>query len=179
MRRHGYPTAAEMDSLDTLETGPLRGTRDPQLATLHGMALARRNELMPAMTVLDGAAALGSTFAYEEAAIAEYRLVRERFGPSIDSDDVLRARLEVARILGDYKVDYLIERYLPNYPLRGRASIVQAHTTTFLRKLGEETQLRGVPPRGPDPRPNSEAWLKLRAEAAADSSRTVEVFFLE
>jgi len=179
MRRHGYPTQVEIAGLDTLDTIPLRGSRDPHLATLHGMALARKNELIPATGVLQGAVALGSTFAYEEGAITEYRLGLERFGPSDDNDDVLRARLEVARILGDYKVDYLIDKYLPDYPMAERANVVQRHATVFLGKLGEDAQLRNLPPPGPDPRPNAEAWKNLQQKAASDPNATFDVYLLE
>ena len=179
MRRHGYPTEEEIAGLDALDTKALRGSQDLYLATLHGMALAKSGELMAAMSVLRGAATLGSTFASEERAIAEYRLVLERFGPSMDNDDVLRARLEVARILGDYKVDYLVDKYLPSYPMQERADNVQAHVAVFLGKLGEDAQLRGLPVPGPDPRPNANAWRKLREDAARDPTATVDAYVLE
>jgi len=179
MRRHGYPTNKETTGLDTLDTVPLRGSRDSHLATLHGMALATKGDFLGAAGVLYGATALGSTFAYEEGAIAEYRMGLERFGPSIDSDDILRARLEIAGILGDYTVDALIDKYLPSYPMHERAYYVQRHETVFLGKLGEDALLRGLPIPGPDPRPNAKAWQKLREDAKRDPAARVYVYVLE
>ena len=179
MRRHGYPTEKEISGLDTLDTTALGGSRDPHLATLHGMALARKREFFAATSVLQAAATLGSTYAYEEGAITEYRLMLERFGPSMDNDDVLRARLEVARVLGDYKVDYLVDKYLPSYPMQERADNVQAHVAVFLGKLGEDAQLRDLPVPGPDPRPNAQAWQKLREDAKRDPTAIVDAYVLE
>lgn len=179
MQRHYFPGDAALESLAGLDTGPLRGTNDPMLATLHGLKFMQEEDWGVANAVLHRAATMGSIYAYEEAAIAEYRLGLERFGASIDNDDVLRARLEVARILGDYKVDYFVDKYLPNYELQQRAHNVQRHVTVFLAKLGEDALLRGLPIPGPDPRPNAKAWQKLREDAKRDPAARVDVYVLE
>lgn len=179
MQRHYFPGDAALESLARLDTVPLRGTQDPMLATLHGLKLMEDKDWGGATAVLRRAATMGSIYAYEESAIAEYRLGLERFGPSIDNDDVFRARLEVARILGDYKVDYLVDRYLPDYQMQQRAHYVQLHITVFLGKLGEDAQLRGLPIPGPDPRPNAQAWQKLREDAKRDPTTIVDAYVLE
>ncbi|HVJ38484.1 MAG TPA: hypothetical protein VM687_11880 [Stenotrophomonas sp.] len=179
MQRHYFPGDAALESLAGLDTGPLRGTHDPMLATLHGLKFMQEKDWGVANAVLHRAATMGSIYAYEEAAVAEYHLGLERFGPSIDNDDILRARLEVARTLGDYKVDYLIDKYLPDYPMQERAYYVQLHQTVFLGKLGEDAQLRGLPSPGPDPRPNAQVWKDLGERARRDPATTVDAYVLE
>ncbi|MBW7940387.1 MAG: hypothetical protein H3C63_16745 [Candidatus Omnitrophica bacterium] len=71
------------------------------------------------------------------------------------------ARLEVSRILGDHTVEYLIDTHLADYDSRRNAYAVQRHVTEFLCQLGVEEQLLGVPPPGPDSRPNAELWRDL------------------
>jgi len=179
MRRHNFPDSADLASLATLDEKALRGVRDPRLATLHGLMLMRKGETFAASAVLAHAGAMGSIYAAEESAVAEYFVLQERLGPSIENDDVLRARLEVARIMGDDRVDFLIEKHLPGYSIADRAYQVQAHTTVFLGKLGESAQLTGWPAPGPDPRPNAEAWRRLQETAATQPQTPVEVYVLE
>jgi len=179
MERHYYPRDADVAGLDDIDVDALSGTMDAKESTLQGLALMRRGREAVAISVLDRAAALGSIYAYEEAAVAEHRELRRQMGETQDGDDILRARLEVAKVLGDYRVDQLIESYLPGYPMRVRAEIVQRHTTEFLGKLGQNAKLMGVPAPGPDPRPNLEQWRQLQNERDVDGSRTVEIFRLQ
>jgi len=171
--RHYYPTREDLDSLASLDTKALRGTRDPRLATLLGLALVERKQLSGATAVLMGAAAMGSIYASEEAAVAERMLVQERLGVGKpDLDAVYRARLEVARILGDHTVQFLIDRDIAEFDMAARGADVQRHTTEFLRHLGDDAQLRRIPAPGLDPRPNGAQWSDLyqlhRAGGGAD-----------
>ncbi len=160
--RHHYPTQDDLDSLSKIDIDALRGTKDPRQAMLQGLALVKKGEVAGGLSVLDKAAALGATYAYGEGAIAAHLLMKQRLGGrNLDSDNILMARLEVSRILGDHTVEYLIDTHLPDYDSRRNAYAVQRHVTEFLRQLGMEAQLLGVPPPGPDPRPNAELWRDL------------------
>lgn len=179
MKNHYYPTQAEINSLATLDIDSLNGTNDPKLQTLFGLAAIRQGKPMASLGMLEDAASKGSVYAYEELALAEYGIANERFGKSIDGDRVLRARLEVAKILGDYKADALIKQYLPNFDDRANAAVVQLQTTEFLRQLGTHGQLQGYRTAGPDPRPNLDQWNDLKKLAQAGQSTPIETFSLE
>ncbi len=160
--KHYYPTQEDLDSLSGIDVDALSGTKDPKLAVLQGLALIEHGQLSAAASVLDKATALGSIYAYEEAAIAEYNLMNERLGgSSLDGQNILMARLEVARILGDHTVQYLIDTHLPGYDVRRNAYAVQQYVTEFMRQLGENARHLGVQSPGTDPRPNAELWSDL------------------
>jgi hypothetical protein len=160
--KHYYPTPEELDSLSGIDVDALSGTKDPKLAVLQGLALVEHGQLSAAASVLDKATALGSIYAYEEAAVAEYNLMNERLGgSSLDGQNILMARLEVARILGDHTVQYLVDTHLPGYDVRSNAYAVQQHVTEFMRQLGENARHLGVQSPGTDPRPNAELWNDL------------------
>lgn len=175
MRRHQFPGRKELEALATLDVDALDGTDDARLATLQGLALLQRGD-DSGMAVLFKAGALGSIYGYEEAAIAQWRMLQERLGKGPDLDDMLMGHLEVARALGDYKVDYLVEKYLPGYPIAERASTVQRHTTEFLRQLGANANLRGVRTPGIDPRPGLEQWRDLQVIEREEKSIQVDTY---
>lgn len=176
MQRHHYPGEEDLRTLSALDVDRLNGTKDPWLGTLQGLALIERGETLPGMSVLRRAAARGAIYAYEEAAIAEHGLLQQRLGKTLEIDDILRARLEVARILGDHRVEYLLDKYLPDYPMAARAENVQRHTTEFLDALGRDAQLQGFQAAGPDPRPNAEQWRDLEKLNAASKSVVMDVY---
>jgi hypothetical protein len=160
--RHYYPTPKDLEGLASLDTNAIRGTRDPKLATLQGLALVEQKQISAATAVLMGAAAMGSIYASEEGAVAERQLVRERLGSgNAQLDAVYRARLEVARVLGDHTVQYLIDRDMPDFDMSAHGADVQRHTTEFLRQLGDDAKLRGLAAPGIDPRPNGAQWMDL------------------
>lgn len=176
MQKHHYPSAADLASLGSLRTEDLAGTRDARLATLHGLALLARGEKVGGIAVLTRAATLGSIYAYEEAAVAEYELTKERLGDSAHLKNALRSRLEVARIMGDDRVDYLASRYLSSDDSQRAAASVQPQTTEFLRQIGSDASLLGIPAPGPDPRPNQRAWQDIRSLGTAGESEAVDVY---
>ncbi|HVJ38483.1 MAG TPA: hypothetical protein VM687_11875 [Stenotrophomonas sp.] len=178
LQKHHYPTDAELATLAAVDPTPADTSLDPGQATLLGLALLRRGDTGAGIVVLRRAAARGSIYAYEEAAIAEYRQRRMQSGPSDDGDDVLGAHLEVAQILGDHQAEYLTGTYLPGYRRRdpARALALQRYTSEFLLRLGAEAKSLGAAPPGPDPRPGLPQWQDLRRLAAAGESATVDVY---
>ncbi|MGE0209011.1 MAG: hypothetical protein AB7S42_07715, partial [Lysobacteraceae bacterium] len=74
---------------------------------------------------------------------------------------ILMAHLEVARMLGDHNAQYLMDQYLPSFDPRRNAYAVQRQVAEFMRQFGEGARLLGVPPPGPDPRPNAGLWQDL------------------
>lgn len=179
LRRHAYPSDHELASLETLDMQALRGNKDPLLSTLQGLALLQQGNAGAGAAMLLGAGAMGAVYAYEEGAIADHALMQQRLGKTVDLDDVLRARLEVARILGDHRVEGLIAKHLPGYPLSERAEFVQQHTAEFLRQLGQEARLAGVSISGPDPRPNLDQWKALQKRDSSGKPNMIDVYRLE
>lgn len=178
MAQHHYPTRDELDNLDAIKLEKTSGAPDPKQETLRGLALIKRGNVMGGIPVLTSAGAQGSIYAYEEAALAEHALNEEQLGKSVDTDTTLLARLEVAKIMGDYRAVDLIKSRLPNYDDRANAHSLQLQTTEFLRQLGESAQLRQLTPTGPDPRPNADVWNDLRTLHAAGQSTEIETFTL-
>lgn len=176
MVRHHYPTREELNAIDGVKIEATLGTPDPRQETLRGLALIKRGNIIGGVSVLTSAGAQGSIYAYEEAALAEHALNEERLGKSVDTDTGLRARMEVAKILGDYRAEDLVKTHLPDYDDRAQAHALQLQTTEYLRKLGEDVQLRNLAPTGPDPRPNADAWNDLRTLHAAGQSTEIETF---
>jgi len=176
MERHHYPSQQELEALDAIGLDVPMGRSDPKLETLRGLALLKNGREIGAITTLTEAGAQGAIYAYQQAALAEYALSERRFGKSAQVDTVLRARLEVAKILGDYRAEELIRTYLPEFDERAYAYGVQLQTAEFMRQIGESTQLRGLDPIGPDPRPNEKAWADLRKLNAAGESVQVETY---
>jgi|GEM_PF-1291406 len=181
LQKHHYPTDAELAALAAVDPAASDAALDPRQATLLGLALLRRGDTGAGVAVLRRAAARGSIYAYEEAAVAEYQQRLSQSGPSDDGDDTLRAHLEVAQILGDHQAEYLTDKHLPHYRRRdpARAVALQRYTSDFLLRLGAEAQSLGVPGPGPDPRPGLAQWQDLRRLASAGQSATVDVYAVE
>lgn len=178
LRKHYYPSKTELENLDSLDMDALRGTRDPMSATLLGLAAIARGNTPGSSGILQNAATMGSIYAYEESAIAEYQLTLQRLGPAAraSAEDSLRAKIEVAKILGDHRAGTLLGKYIPDYNDNSSAGIVQQYTTEYLRQLGNNAQLLGAPPPGPDPRPNLEQWNDLEKLQQAGTSEMVDVY---
>jgi len=181
LQKHAYPTDAALDALSSVDLAAPEGSLSSEAMTLRGLALLQRGAVPEAIVTLRKAAAQGAIYAYEEAAIAEYRQRVAQSGKADDADDVLRAHLEVAQILGDYKVDYLTATYLPDYRDRNpqRAEAMQRYTSEFMRQLGLGAQALGVTAPGPDPRPGGEQWRDLQRLSAAGESARVDVYVAE
>jgi hypothetical protein len=179
LERHYYPTQADLERAKKLSDDQLRnGPRDALSLTLFGQRLLERGNTIGAATVLENAASMGSVYAYEEAAIAQFRAGVEAEGGEVSDNqsNALRARLEVAKILGDHRADELIQQYLPTYNLASNARTVQVQTTEFLRQLGSNAQVQGRTMPGPDPRPNAELWADMKTLAQAGGMDEVTVY---
>ena len=178
MQKHHYPSDEELATLATVDPTASDAAMDPHQATLLGLALLHRGDAAKGIAVLRRAAARGALYAYGEAAIAEYQQRLAQAGKSDDGEDVLRAHLEVAQILGDYKAEDLASQRLPDYRRRdpARAIAMQRYTSEFLLRLGSQAQALGVSPPGPDPRPGLAQWQDLRRLGEAGQSATVDVY---
>lgn len=176
MQRHHYPTQKELEAPYSGNLGAPLGMPDPKLETLRGLALLKNGREIGGIAVLTEAGAQGAIYAYQQAALAEYAMNVRELGKSRETDTGLRARLEVAKMLGDYRTDELIRAYLPDYDDRANAHALQLQTTEYMKRIGESTQLRGLPPVGPDPRPNQYAWADLQKLNATGESVDVEIY---
>jgi len=120
LARHHYPTDKDLETVGSLD---LRKTyeayRDPMKATLYGKRLMDDGEYLGAAGLLERAAVYGSIYAYEEAAIAQFKLYAEQNAGMVtqQNKDVLMARLQVAKLLGDHRASVLIQELLPSYDI--------------------------------------------------------------
>jgi len=166
--RHVFPSDGELKRFKEMDERILQANyADPIAQIAMGLILTEREQYFVASTLLLRAGALGSIYAYEEGAVAEFKVSNERYGERQESKDVLMARLQVATLLGDHRASTLIKKYLPGYDERARAKVVMAQTSEFMRALGEEARMMGVELKGPDPRPNQTQWDDLDKLVAA------------
>ena len=176
MRKHGYPTSEELDEIQTVSLTEMAGVTDAKAATLYGMALLQKGDVPGGIAVLETAAIRGSIFAYEQSAVADYELMKRRFGDSPELRNVLRAKLEVAANLGDHRVVTLLDKHLPGYDVDANAAFVRAQTSEYLRQLGTGAQALGVTAPGPDPRPNQKQWSDIDALMRAGESERIDIY---
>lgn len=176
MRNHYYPTEAQLKSVESMSLDGLAGTEDPMLGTLYGMALVARGDSAGGIAVLNAAAARGSIFAYQQAAVAEYEMLTKRLGENREIKNVLRAKLEVAGNMGDYRSDDLASKYLTAYNADANSAVVLAQVSEFTRQLGESAQTMGVQAPGPEPRPNESQWRDMTALAKAGGDMDVDIY---
>lgn len=180
LQRHHYPQPADLERAKSLSDADLqRNTSDPMSLTLWGQRLLERGNAIGAATVLEKAGSLGSIYAYEEAAVAQFKVGVAEDGGTVSSNqaNALRARLEVTKILGDHRADALVQQYLPDYDLKANAQIVQLQTTEFLRQLGSNAQSQGVSMPGPDPRPNVGLWSDLQKLSSSGGSEDLTTIY--
>jgi len=180
LESHHFLTQAELDAASGIPDEELKRDRsDARAQTIFGMRLLERGESVPAAAVLENAASHGSVYAYEEAALAQLKDAMANNKGRADENQInaFRARMEVAKILGDHRADALFEHYFPNYDAKYNAQTVQLQTTEFLRQLGLNAQVQGGQSVGPDPRPNSDLWENMtELHAAGGSSDLVPVY---
>lgn len=173
LKRHYFIGPTEMARAADLPGEVLQNAiSDPWLQTILGKRLMDRGKYVPAATVLERAASRGAIYAYEEAAIAQLKDSMATFG-EIDANavNVFRARIEVAKILGDHRAEALLDVHLPEAKRRYDARTVQLQTTEFLRQLGSGAQLMGIAAPGPDPRPNAGLWADLQQLSTSPEGR--------
>lgn len=171
--RHHYPKAADLTEAESIDPRHLAGTRDPRLMTIAGSAFMKRGMNFRAMSSHLGAGTHGALYSYQQGAIAERALYEERFGPTdVDTAGVLRARLEVALVLGDHTTQYLLDTSMADVEAMASPRHVQSQAREFLRSIAEDARLQGLPPPTVDPRPNAAQWKDLyrlsRSGAAGD-----------
>lgn len=164
LSRHYYLDQADLDAANDLTDAELqRALTDPYAQTIFGKRLLLRGNSIGGIAALNNAASHGSVYAYEEAALAVLKDAMQMNGGVADDHQIMafRARMEVAKILGDHRADDMFNHYFPGYDAGINAKNLQAQTTEFLRQLGENAQLQGVGAVGPDPRPNADMWDDL------------------
>ncbi|WP_445513876.1 hypothetical protein [Stenotrophomonas sp. 3(2025)] len=163
--RHYYLDQAEIDAAKSIPDSELqRALTDPYAQTILGKRLLAQGNSMGGIAALKNAASHGSVYAYEEAALAVLKDAMQMNGGVADENQILafRARMEVAKILGDHRADDMFDHYFPGYDAGINSKNLQAQTTELLRQLGENAQLQGSSAAGPDPRPNADIWSNLR-----------------
>lgn len=168
---HAYPTPEELTLLGTFDEDELlnrlRDQRDIKAGVLLGLQLSERGELDRAGAVLNSAASSGALYAMELHALTSLKIMEELGGGvATDADiSIFVAQLEMARMLGDHNVDFLIDRYAPGFDRERHSAHILTLVAEFMRQRGYDAQLRGIPSQGPDPRPNGFEWNELRQKS--------------
>jgi hypothetical protein len=151
LRASGFLTQEELAELAFASEDELlaksRVSSDARSATLLGMKRMANGDMEGAARALDKAAREGSIYALEQLAYAELSS-RTGWKPGSataisPSDQVLFvARMEQARLLGDHRVDYYINRVAPGLDRRMYGSQILAQTQEYMRQLAEDAALR-------------------------------------
>lgn len=179
LTRNGFLEREQWAALQALgETELLRRSReqgDMTAATALGLARARSGDAAGAIRSLDRAARSGSLYALEQLAFAELQDFQTGTGPrDIASEELARAafvaRMEQARIMGDHRVDFYIDQVASGLDRQRYGDQILRQTTEYMRQMGEDASIRGVPARGPDARPNIDLWQR----SALDPSSSVQ-----
>lgn len=174
--RHGYPTAEELDALQTYDVNELesamRNRGDPKSAALLGHRRVIEGDLSGALAAFSKGAHLGSLYARQQLAIVStHRATGLPIDELAQADQgnlgVMVAQLEVARMLGDHRAQALIDRYTTNFYWDDYGKHVLTQTAIFMDQYGEYARARGERAKGPDPRPNAEAWEALQEDPNA------------
>ncbi|WP_369936162.1 hypothetical protein [Xanthomonas tesorieronis] len=180
LENHHFLTRAEIEAAKSIPDETLKKSRTDALSqTLWGLRLLDRGDTTSAASVLENAASHGSIYAYEEAAVAQLKQQIQNNRGDVDqsTQNAFRARMEVAKIMGDHRADALFSEYFPSYDSQANAQAVQTQTTEFLRQLGANTQAQGTTSAGPDPRPNADLWANLqKLQATGGSADLISVY---
>lgn len=167
LKRNGFLSHEELRNLQMLgEKALLERSRDKgdmAAATALGVLRLRDGDTAGAIRSLDRAARSGSLYALEQLAYAE--LLDFQTGPGQrdisaeqNAQATFVARMEQARIMGDHCVDFYINQVASGLDRQRYGDQILRQTTEFIRQMGEDASIRGVPARGPDARPNNDAW---------------------
>lgn len=174
--RHGYPTPAELDALLTYDIEELssatRNRRSQKAAALLGHRKMSEGDMEGAWAAFAAGSNLGSLYARQQMAIVSaHRVTGLPIDKLAQADQgnlgVMVAQLEVARMLGDHRAQALIDRYATNFDWDYYGKHVLTQTAIFMDQYGEYARARGERVKGPDPRPNAEAWSKLQEDPSA------------
>ena len=171
--RNGYPTQAELDAWQSYDTAVLdsamRNRGDPKSAALLGHKLLMEGDLDSAVGVFSQGAYLGSLYSQQQLAIVSAQRASGLSRDELANADpgivgVMVARLEMARMLGDHRAQALIDQYAVKFDWNAYGKQILTQTAIFMDQYGEYARARGERVRGPDPRPNADAWANLRKD---------------
>lgn len=170
LKRNGFLTHEQLRHLFALgETELLNRSRekgDVAATTALGLLRLRNGDSRGAILALDRAARSGSLYAIEQLAFAELNDFQtdslSRDSTSEDSALVqFVARMEQARIMGDHRVDYYINRVASGLDRNRYGNQILQQTTEYMRQMAEDSAIRGVPSHAPDARPNIDQWQQI------------------
>lgn len=172
---HGFPTAQELDAVPHLDVETLsRAMHDGngKAAALLGHVRAQQGDFSGASAAFARGAQLGSIYAMEQHAVHELlewsdvrngRIVASPAGHKA----LFVAKLEVAKMLGDHRADYYIQKYARDVDMSRYGDDILAQAVEYMRQYGMSEA-----PRAPDPRPNADLWEQVEN---ADPSTMVSI----
>jgi len=176
LERHGYPTAEEIQSVMEYDRERLshavRNAKDKKAAALLGHRLLEEGDVGRALAAFQAGADLGSLYARQQLAIVSvHRVTGLPLDEVANADNgnlsVLIAQLEVTRMLGDHRAGTLVEEYGRNFDWRSHGRGVVRQSAQIMNAYGQYARDTGMPPAGPDPRPNAARWAELQADPDA------------
>lgn len=175
--RHGYPTEAELQAVDSFDIaaleGAMRDRRDSKSAALVGARRLRDGDLAGASSAFARGSELGSLYARQELAFVELMtatgLPQDSLHETRDQASLTTfvAQMEVARIMGDHRAQANIERYASNFDRQSNSQAVLSQVVELMRQFGADAAVRGVSATGPDLRPNAAEWTQLKVDPNA------------
>lgn len=182
LKRNGFLSHEESRRLQALGERALlersRDRGDMAAATALGMLRLRSGDARGAAISFDIAARSGSLHALEQLAYAELQDARTASGTldrvsEENAQALFVARMEQARIMGDHRVDFYIEQVAGGLDRQRYGDQILRQTTEFMRQMGEDAAIRGVPARGPDARPNIDLWRAAALDPQGSISATM------
>lgn len=176
LEEHGFPTAEELGAVPLLEEEELFNAMhqgNAKAAALLGHVRALKGDFAGASSAFYRGMQLGSIYAMEQHAIhglIEASDVQD--GRIIATPSAIKAlfvaEMEVARMLGDHRVDHYIRQYASGLDMSIHADDILSQTAEYMRQYGMSEA-----PRAPDPRPNASLWSQVDA---ADPDGIVSVY---
>ena len=182
LQRNGFLTHEQLRDLFALgETELLNRSReqgDMVATTALGLLRLRNGDSRGAILALDRAARSGSLYAIEQLAFAELNDFQTSNLPrdSASEDSALVqfvARMEQARIMGDHRVDYYIDRAASGLDRNRYGNQILQQTTEYMRQMAEDSAVRGVSSHAPDARPNIDQWQLISTSQAGTTQATI------
>lgn len=166
LEKHGYPTQKELDGLMSMDVVELerasRDRGDGRATMLLGSRQFAEGKYRDASFTLALAAKRGSIYARELHAIAKLKDFMNGSGAQFpgDAKSLFVAQMEVARLLGDHRVDAYIREYAGDLNRSVYGPQIISQTAEYMRQYAEDLQLRKQPPPVIDLRPNADLWAK-------------------
>lgn len=169
LRRHGYPTPAQVQALDSYDLNILKGAaldnKDPVAGSLWGLKLMKSGDLINASAAFAVAANNGSLYAREMLGIVQLERNRKAdssrgINASLAEQKIFAGQMMLASELGDHRSGSLRAKFAPAITLQDFKD-VKYYYSEFRRQFEASRRMQGLEPFKPVARPNEKLWADL------------------